>query len=117
MVGVDLADATMPTANLSGANLTDAVLTQADLRGADLRGADLRGADLRGANLSGAKLGHARLKDAHYDRGTRWPRGFDFSHGGAILIATVTPGRGAPISGPTKGPKPLPGPATPQSLE
>jgi hypothetical protein len=70
----DLHDANLRGADLRGANLSGAYLIGADLFSADLtdanltyikvRGADLRGADLRGANLSGAYLINADLRRA-----------------------------------------------------
>jgi uncharacterized protein YjbI with pentapeptide repeats len=61
---VDLANVSIPEANLIDANLRRANLIGADLRRADLSGTDLRTANLRGTNLSGAKLGYANLSGA-----------------------------------------------------
>jgi hypothetical protein len=58
---VDLANVSVPVADLIGADLLGANLSGADLRGANLSGANLYGADLRGANLSGANLSGANL--------------------------------------------------------
>jgi hypothetical protein len=106
IAGIDLADA-----DLVGADLTGVVLTGRSLRGADLRRAKLRGvsmgggcfplgdlsyADLRGADLTGAYLegpGQIRgswwrvpLRNARYDRHTRWPKGFDPVKSGALKV-------------------------------
>lgn len=80
--GRDFRGARMARANLSNANLIWADLRGADLSSASLVRASLFQADLGGANLRGADLRRARdilfadLRDARYDRGTRWPRGF-----------------------------------------
>jgi hypothetical protein len=55
---------------------------EADLRGVILCGADLmhtsfHKADLRGADLRGADLFQVYLKDAYFDRETRFDPGFD----------------------------------------
>jgi hypothetical protein len=71
---VDLANVSIPEADLHGADLSGAVLfnaflgaailRNANLNGANLIGANLRRADLIGANLRGAILGGANLRDA-----------------------------------------------------
>ena len=76
-------------ANLEGAHLLGAVLEDVDFRQASLRGtnltlANLMGADLSGADLTGALLEAANLKDAAYDKLTRWPEGFDPVSAGAL---------------------------------
>lgn len=93
-----------PNSNQKGKNLAHRDLrrfqfSDSDFRGADLTGADLRSADLRRANLAGANLqtadlGGANLGAAFYDRGTRWPQGFDPAAHGALLVAP-----GADLSG------------------
>ena len=60
----DLGDADLSFATLTKANLTSANLSGADLESATLSGADLSDANLRDANLSGAKLSDANLRGA-----------------------------------------------------
>ena len=62
---VDLANVSIPGANLSDANLSGANLSGADLSGANLSGANLSDANLSGANLSGADLSGANLSGAN----------------------------------------------------
>lgn len=100
--GASLLLASLPLVDLSRANLQGADLSGADLSGANLQGADLRRArfrpmavltgsegwkiqhaNLRGAELDGADFGGAELKEALYDDGTDWPRGFDYRAAGA----------------------------------
>ncbi|MCK1457101.1 pentapeptide repeat-containing protein [Bradyrhizobium sp. 2] len=59
---VDLADVSIPGANLSNTNLSGAILNGADLTGAILTGANLTGAQLNSAKLSKANLSGATLK-------------------------------------------------------
>jgi hypothetical protein len=59
------------TLDLTGAALVNVKVT-GDLNGADLEQARLQECDLRAARLEGA-----RIRGALYDRGTRWPEGFD----------------------------------------
>ena len=72
-----------------------AVLGHADLSGCDLRDADLSGAslletdfarsDLRGADLSACRPATmVNVRNARFDRGTRWPAGLDPSAVGAV---------------------------------
>ena len=74
LIGVDLSERYLHSADLSLANLILADLREADLREANLREADLiladlsgeailSGADLRGADLSGANLRKAKLSE------------------------------------------------------
>lgn len=114
--GANLGGANLSDANLSDADLSDANLSGADLSGADLRGADLRGADLsgaywndlywsnlyssgahwEGAGLSDEDLGDedlgdgdlmpTRVKNAQYNKDTKWPARFDPDEAGARLI-------------------------------
>jgi hypothetical protein len=58
---VDLANVSIPGANLGHADLSGANLSGTDLSGANLRNADLSGASLTKANLSGAGLFGANL--------------------------------------------------------
>jgi hypothetical protein len=75
LIGANLSDANLSDAKLVGANLGagdnllvfGANLIGANLSGADLRGANLRGVDLRGANLRGADLSSARLTQTQLD--------------------------------------------------
>ena len=62
---VDLANVSIPKANLTNANLNDANLSGADLIGANLSGADLIGANLSGADLIGANLSGVHLIGAN----------------------------------------------------
>ena len=80
LVGIDLAETNLQTANLAGANLQTA-----NLEGAKLLSANLTGAYLQGANLTGAYLEFANLTGALYDKNTRWPEGFDPIKAGALL--------------------------------
>src|SRR5262249_19691559 len=61
---VDLADVSIPGANLIGANLRGAFLGNANLSGAGLAEANLNFAVLFQANLSGAGLAQANLSSA-----------------------------------------------------
>lgn len=65
-----------PHTILADADLTEANLGAVDLTYSSLKGADLQGARLKGANLAGV----------HYDRHTRWPKGFDPVKAGAVFI-------------------------------
>jgi hypothetical protein len=86
----DLRRALLIDANLQRVHLRAACLQGAELTGADLRltvlvEADLRGAQLQGADLRGAILDGAVLSEAVYDRGTKWPAGFNASKAGLRL--------------------------------
>lgn len=94
LVKADLMEANLEAADLRDAYLMDTDLTNANLIGANLMGANLTdsnltGADLSSADLRGAKLGSnlsdANLKNAIYDKMTKWPEGFDYEKAGAIL--------------------------------
>ena len=87
--GVDLADVSIPGANLSNqAKLSKANLSNANLSGATLNGADLTGAILTGANLTDVKLNGAKLNTANLSgatlNGANLTGGADLT--GAILI-------------------------------
>jgi uncharacterized protein YjbI with pentapeptide repeats len=112
LAGRDLSCDYLADANLNGANLSDTNLTHADLTGASLCDANLSRANLHGAHLAGARLlrsilwaahleeadlqgailGRADLHGALYDRGTRWPAGFDPRAHGAILVSAPAEG-------------------------
>jgi Pentapeptide repeats (8 copies) len=62
--GANLSHAALSDANLSGTDLSGANLSNADLTGARLTKADLSGANLFGANLSGTDLSGANLGNA-----------------------------------------------------
>jgi hypothetical protein len=62
--GANLSHAALSDANLSGTDLSGAILSNADLTGARLTKADLSGANLFGANLSGTDLSGANLGNA-----------------------------------------------------
>jgi uncharacterized protein YjbI with pentapeptide repeats len=63
--GADLFHTNLERANLGGANLNDAALIRANLERSDLRGASLRSANLRSANLTGANLVRSDLRGAY----------------------------------------------------
>ncbi len=80
LMGINLANAWLPRANLQAAtlqralfkeallwdaDLSEADLSEADLSEADLQGADLVNADLSEANLNGANLNGANLSEAN----------------------------------------------------
>jgi Pentapeptide repeats (8 copies) len=67
---VDLANVSIPEANLSEANLSDAILDNANLNRAILGNANLSGASLRSANLGHAHLGLADLRRANLGNAT-----------------------------------------------
>ncbi|HEY9825845.1 MAG TPA: IMS domain-containing protein [Stenomitos sp.] len=74
-------------ANLSGASLRNTNFSgKTNLAFANLSRADLKESDLRGTNLEGANLEGAILIDALYDETTRFPKGFNSSITGAVLI-------------------------------
>jgi len=90
-MGCDFTGATLTHAKLNG-NFTDcdfarAKLTHADLQGigfakcnfldADLTGASFWLCDLRGADLSQANLDEVKFDRTSFDRGTKWPPGFE----------------------------------------
>ena len=56
------------------------------LTGHDLREADLQNALLHGADLTAPDLAGADLRDATFDRHTRWPAGFDPRAAGARSV-------------------------------
>ena len=64
LIGVDLSERYLHSADLSLANLILADLREADLREADLSLANLSSANLRGADLSSANLSSANLRGA-----------------------------------------------------
>ena len=64
LIGANLSNTDLRSADLVGAHLNNANLTNTDLRTANLIGADLRGAILIGANLTNAFLDYANLKGA-----------------------------------------------------
>jgi hypothetical protein len=70
--GVDVGNAEWAGVDLHGASLL-----ACDFRGCDLRGANLRDVRLRDCGFAGADLTDADLTGATFDRGTRWPAGFD----------------------------------------
>jgi uncharacterized protein YjbI with pentapeptide repeats len=95
MRGADLRSADMRGACLRGVDFDSSGETKrsADLRGANLKDADLsfsektnKAADLRGADLTRANLTGAHLRDARYDSETSWPKNFDPSASGAVLV-------------------------------
>jgi uncharacterized protein YjbI with pentapeptide repeats len=84
--GATLSGAQLQGVSLGGAQLQKASLSGAQLQGALLNGARLQGAFLNGAQLQGASLLGAQLEDAHADRETSWPEGFDPGRFGVRLI-------------------------------
>ena len=88
LAGKDLSGANLSRASLEGTDLSGADLRNANIRDASLVGATLRSARLEGAVLTGAELYLAVLKDASYDRATRWPDGFEPQKRGATLASS-----------------------------
>jgi uncharacterized protein YjbI with pentapeptide repeats len=76
LLRAQLSRASLYGAALAGADLQDADLSHCDLYRADLRHADLRRASLGGANLERACLTETDLREAVYDRATRFPKDF-----------------------------------------
>lgn len=75
LIGVNLSNTDLRSADLSGANLSNANLIGANLSNADLSGADLSysildDANLIGANLTGANLSNANLEGVYADETT-----------------------------------------------
>lgn len=71
---------------LVGANYRGSTLASVNFQRAHLEGADFRGARLSGVDLRSAHLGGARFDGARYDRGCRWPAGFDPEEHGATRL-------------------------------
>lgn len=80
---INLTEADLVGANFAGADLTGAILDRADLSKAYLVRSRLYGTSFRGAEL----LYGLNLRDALYDRETKFPDTFDPKEAGAILIA------------------------------
>ncbi|MGK7907287.1 MAG: pentapeptide repeat-containing protein [Synechococcus sp.] len=73
----NLSGTSLEQASLMGGNLSNANLSNAKLRYANLTEVNLTGANLSGADLSTATLNGTVLKDAHQNKNTRWPEGFE----------------------------------------
>lgn len=86
LTGSQLARARLPGANLTGARLEGVNLSGADLSGANLANANFSDAQLDDANLERANLTGAILERASFNRGTRWPSGFNPAAHGAGTV-------------------------------
>ena len=77
LANTNLSGTSLEQTSLMGGNLSNANLSNANLRYANLTEVNLTGANLSGADLSTATLNGTVLKDAHQNKNTRWPEGFE----------------------------------------
>ena len=85
LINANFCEARYPYINLCRANLSGAKLSNVWNGIANLHNANLSEAVLNDANLSRADLSGADLSGAKYNKGTKWPDGFDPIATGAIL--------------------------------